>query len=62
MLVGPVRGGLYGREPALDRLVDGNLPIGVDYRRIWSEVLEKWLQVPAESVLGRAWPALGVLG
>ncbi|HAN45788.1 MAG TPA: hypothetical protein DCQ32_04480 [Cyanobacteria bacterium UBA8156] len=62
MLLGPVRGGLYGGEPALDRLVDGNLPVGVDYRQVFGEVLTKWLGRNPQGVLGQPWPALGVLG
>ncbi|MFQ3679048.1 MAG: DUF1501 domain-containing protein [Pseudanabaenaceae cyanobacterium] len=62
VLLGPVRGGLYGGEPALDALVNGNLPVVVDYRRIWGEVLARWLGVPVAAVLGQDWPPVGVLG
>ncbi|NJK59721.1 MAG: DUF1501 domain-containing protein [Oscillatoriales cyanobacterium SM2_1_8] len=62
LLLGPVRGGLYGGEPDLSGLVNGNLVVAVDYRQILGEVLAKWLQVPAQSVFNQPWPALGVLG
>jgi uncharacterized protein (DUF1501 family) len=49
-----VAGGLYGAQPSLTQL-DGNknLVRTVDFREVYSTVLDGWLQqVPAREVLG----------
>lgn len=50
---GTVRGGLHGKAPALDRLSgDGNLVHTVDFRSVYSTVLERWWNVDAGRTLG----------
>jgi uncharacterized protein (DUF1501 family) len=64
LLVGPgVQGGRHGSPPALDRLDDdGNLAHTVDFRAMYATVLEQWLGVDAEAVLGGRFAALPVFG
>jgi uncharacterized protein (DUF1501 family) len=57
-----VRGGLYGQQPALDRLdADGNLVFSTDFRSVYATAITDWFGVPHERVLGEAFPRLPVL-
>jgi uncharacterized protein (DUF1501 family) len=49
-----VRPGLVGRTPSLTDLEDGDLKVGIDFRRVYAAVLEGWLGLPAEPALGGA--------
>jgi uncharacterized protein (DUF1501 family) len=49
-----VRPGLVGRAPSLTDLEDGDLKVGIDFRRVYAAVLEGWLGLPAEPALGPA--------
>jgi uncharacterized protein (DUF1501 family) len=49
---GSVRGGLVGAVPRLLDLEDGDLKVGIDFRRIYASVLEDWLGVEAKEPLG----------
>ena len=56
---GKVRGGLYGRPPALDRLdASGNLPFGVDFRAYYATFLERHWGIDSREVLGGRHPPL----
>jgi uncharacterized protein (DUF1501 family) len=61
ILLGNVRGGLYGGSPALDSLVQGNLPMQVDFRRIYAEILNRWEGVNAATILDQDFPKIGIL-
>ena len=50
---GQVKGGLYGKPPALHQLENGNLVYGVDYRSLYTTVTEKWWRLPASMPNGR---------
>jgi len=57
-----VQGGLYGDAPNLASLIDnGNVPYTTDFRRVYATVIERWLGVPHEALLGRRWEHLGFL-
>lgn len=57
-----VRGGLYGDAPDLAALVDdGNVPYTTDFRRVYATVIEDWLGVPHEALLGQRWERLGFI-
>ncbi len=45
---------LHGRYPSLAPrdLVNGDLRFEVDFRRVYASVLENWLKVPSEKILG----------
>ena len=53
-----VRPGLVGRTPSLTDLEDGDLKIGIDFRRVYATVLEGWLGLPAKAALGGAFEPL----
>ena len=53
-----VRPGLVGPTPSLTDLEDGDLKVGVDFRRVYAAVLDGWLGLPAEPALGGAFEPL----
>jgi len=61
ILLGNVRGGLYGGSPALDSLVQGNLPMQVDFRSIYGEILNRWEGVSAAKIIDQDFPKVGIL-
>jgi uncharacterized protein (DUF1501 family) len=59
---GKVKGGLIGAPPSLADL-DADAPKPhTDFRSVYATVLEKWLGVPSEPVLGERFPLLEVAG
>jgi uncharacterized protein (DUF1501 family) len=53
LLAGPgVRAGLVGEAPSLLDLQDGDLKMGLDFRRVYATVLEDWLGLPSKPALG----------
>ncbi len=57
-----VQPGLYGDAPNLAALVDnGNVPYTTDFRRGYATVIDRWLGVPSEALLGGRWDPLGFL-
>jgi len=61
-LGGRVAGGLYGEQPALDRLSDdGNPAYAIDFRSVYATVLERWWGVPSAEPLGGKFAALPML-
>lgn len=57
-----VQRGLYGDAPNLAALIDnGNVPYTTDFRRVYATVIERWLGVPSEALLGQRWDPLGFL-
>jgi uncharacterized protein (DUF1501 family) len=55
-MVGPqVKGGLYGEYPSLEpgKQEEGaNLKYNLDFRSVYSTILEKWFGLPAEPIVG----------
>lgn len=49
---GGVSGGLHGTYPSLTDLTSGDLKMQVDFRRVYASVLEQWLNVPSNGILG----------
>lgn len=47
-----VRGGFYGDQPALSKLVKGNLAVTTDFRDIYATLIEGVLKTPATAILG----------
>ena len=47
-------------EPALDRLVDGDMPIGIDARSLYAVGLD-WLGGPTDELLGGRFDRYGTL-
>jgi uncharacterized protein (DUF1501 family) len=48
-----IKGGFYGDQPSLSKLIDGDLAVTTDFRDIYATVLEGVLKAPAEQVLGK---------
>jgi uncharacterized protein (DUF1501 family) len=46
-----VKGGFYGEQPSLSKLINGDLAVTTDFRDIYAAVLEDVLKSPAERVL-----------
>ena len=47
-----VRAGLIGEHPSLSDLDQGDLKYHTDFRQVYAALLEQWLAVPSEHVLG----------
>ena len=59
LVAGPgVKAGLIGPTPRLLDLQDGDLKMGVDFRRVYAAVLEDWLGLPSKPSLGQAFDKL----
>lgn len=53
-----VKGGLYGDIPDLSDLEQGDLKVKLDFRQVYSTLLDNWLQIPSEKVLERKYDSL----
>jgi uncharacterized protein (DUF1501 family) len=54
-----VKPGVHGKQPSLTDLDEnGNLKTLVDFRRVYADILEKWLGVPHEPILGAKYQPL----
>jgi uncharacterized protein (DUF1501 family) len=65
-LFGPgVKPGIHGKHPSLK--ADDLLPTGpslkydTDFRSMYATVMEKWMNIPSEPVLGEQWPLIDCL-
>jgi uncharacterized protein (DUF1501 family) len=58
---GGVKGGLYGSQPSLDALDNGNLRYTTDFRGVYTTVLEQWLKRPAAPILGAGFTPVPLL-
>ncbi|HET6450832.1 MAG TPA: DUF1501 domain-containing protein, partial [Spirochaetia bacterium] len=58
---GLVVGGLYGREPSLTDLDNGNLRFSTDYRSLYATVAEDWWGLPQTGLPGGPYPTLPLL-
>jgi uncharacterized protein (DUF1501 family) len=58
---GGVRGGLYGAQPSLADLDNGNLRHTTDFRSVYATVIEKWLGRPSSRIVGGSFPSLPFL-
>jgi uncharacterized protein (DUF1501 family) len=61
LLGGGVRPGLHGPYPNLADLADGDPKHAIDFRQVYSTVLDGWLACPAQAVLGEKFEHLPVL-
>lgn len=59
-LFGPMlKPGVHGKQSSLTDLDEnGNLKMVTDFRCVYAAILEKWLQVPSEAILGSKYPLL----
>ena len=56
-----VRGGMHADYPSLSDLVDGDLKVTTDFRRIYSTIIDQVLGADPAAVLGKRYDALGFL-
>ncbi len=56
-----VKGGLYGNNPDLTNLEDGDLRHTVDFRSVYATVIEDWLGASSKDVLGGNFDRLGFM-
>jgi len=61
VLGGAVKAGLFGKYPSLTELDRGDLKFNTDFRSVYGTVLDRWLKAPSQTVLGRKFPALGIV-
>ena len=40
---------------------NGNLSFTTDFRSVYSTLIERWLGVPSEALLGKKWDQLGFI-
>lgn len=57
----PIRGGLTGGAPRLDKLDGGDLMHTVDFRQVYATVLRDWLGTKPERLLGGRWKSLPLI-
>jgi uncharacterized protein (DUF1501 family) len=57
---GKVKPGLLGKYPSLTDLDEGDLKFTTDFRSVYAAVLEQWLGVAAEPILGGKFPPISV--
>jgi uncharacterized protein (DUF1501 family) len=57
-VVTPSKGGVYGKHPSLADLDDGDLKHHTDFRSVYATLLDKWLELPSEPVLGERFQTL----
>lgn len=55
---GAVKGGLYGTQPSLTDLDNGNLKVQVDFRSVYGTLLKNWLGAEPAPVVGGDFPLL----
>jgi uncharacterized protein (DUF1501 family) len=55
---GRVKGGLYGTYSSLTNLDHGDLRYEVDFRSVYSTIIDKWLKGDAAAVLGKSYEQL----
>jgi uncharacterized protein (DUF1501 family) len=58
VLGGKVKGGLYGTHPSLTDLDKGDLKFNVDFRSVYSTVLERWLGRDSSQIIGSTFDQL----
>jgi len=57
-----IKPGLHGRYPSLSDLdKNGDLKFNVDFRTVYAEVLQNWLSVDSEKVLGKSLTPLSLI-
>lgn len=58
-----IKGGLYGKQPSLTDLSEGDIKHHVDFRSVYANVLGDWLKAPSlKPILGAEYPGLGLIG
>jgi len=53
--------GVHGPYPYLVKLIDGDPVFAIDFRRVYATVLESWLGLDSQAVLGQRFDTLNIL-
>jgi uncharacterized protein (DUF1501 family) len=61
LLGGRVKPGLFGKQPSLTDLDNGDLKFNIDFRSVYASVLDNWLRAPSQLVLGRKFSTLPIV-
>jgi uncharacterized protein (DUF1501 family) len=62
LLIGStVASGVHGQHPSLTDLDQGDLKYQIDFRSVYATVLEKWMSVRSEGILGGHYPSVDIL-
>ena len=58
-----VKGGHYGEYPSLDadKLVEGDLAFNLDFRSVYTDILEDWLEIDAKPIVKGEYEKIGAL-
>ena len=56
-----VKGGLYGKAPALDLAPNQDLTYSTDFRSVYATLLDRWLDCPSETILGGKFAELPIV-
>ena len=58
-----VAGGQYGEYPSMDAndLVEGDLAFNLDFRSLYTEIMDDWLEVDSREVMDRDYEKVGFL-
>jgi len=56
-----LKGGLYGQQPSLTDLTDGDLKHGIDFRAVYATVLDRWLGADPQKILGHRFERVGFI-
>jgi uncharacterized protein (DUF1501 family) len=53
--------GVHGPYPDLTKLVDGDPAFAIDFRAVYATILENWLGLASEPILGKRFESLNLL-
>jgi uncharacterized protein (DUF1501 family) len=58
-----IKGGLYGEYPSLepDKLLEGDLQYNNDFRGVYSTLLDKWMGLDPQPIVGGAFEQMDFL-
>ena len=57
----PIKPGLYGQQPNLTDLTDGDLKHAVDFRSVYATILDRWLGTDPQKILGQNFDRLSFI-
>jgi uncharacterized protein (DUF1501 family) len=52
---------IVGEHPSLTKLVDGDMEFRIDFRSVYATVLERWLDLDSQAILGDEFPQIKLL-
>ena len=55
-----VKQGIVGKHPSLTDLDQGDMKFGIDYRSVYSDLLENWMGIDSSSVIGKKFEPVGL--